>query len=98
MNCMDFGDLDFGFGLILDFGFGSKLKMALAIIDLRQRSVLEPFGSPKWQSKALPERRKIFIWIRIYTCELALRRLGKDILRDKRFGLKKEAQNCSGLL
>ena len=31
-----------------------------------------------------------------FTCEVALRRLGKDIIRDKRFGLKKEAQNGFG--
>ena len=56
----------------------------------RRRNVLEPFGSPKWQPKAFPERRKIFIWIRIFMCEMALRRLRKDIVSDKRFDLKKK--------
>ena len=71
--------------------------MVLASIDGSMAQRLGPFGGPKWFPKALPERRKTFIWIRIFTCEVALRRLGKDILRDKRFGLKKEAQNGSGL-
>ena len=39
--------------------------------------------------KVPPERREIFIWIRVLQVEVALERLGKDILKDKRFGLKK---------
>ena len=50
----------------------------------RRRSVLELFGISKWQPKAPPERRKICIWIRILMCEVALRCLGKDNIKDKR--------------
>ena len=56
MNWMDFGDLDFGFGLILDFGFGSKLKIALAIIDpsptQRPGAVWKPKMAVKGASRA----------------------------------------------
>ena len=62
----------------------------------RQRSVLEPFGAPKWVPKELPERRKIIKKACVFTVKLAFSRFGKDIIRDERFGLKKEAQNGSG--
>ena len=56
MNWMDFGDLDFGFGLILDFGFGSELKIALAIIHpsptQRPGAVWKPKMAVKGASRA----------------------------------------------
>ena len=62
----------------------------------RRRSVLERFGGPKWAPKELPERRKIIKKACVFTVKLAFSRFGKDIIRDERFGLKKEAQNGSG--
>ena len=56
----------------------------------RRRSVLERFGGPKWAPKELPERRKIIKKACVFTVKLAFSRFGKDIIRDERFGLKKE--------
>ena len=56
----------------------------------RQRSVLEGFGGPKWAPKELPERRKIVKKACAFTVKLAFSRFGKAIIRDERFGLKKE--------
>ena len=64
----------------------------------RWRSVWERFGGSKCAPKKPPEPTKIFISIRILSIEVALRCFGKDMNRDKRFGMKNEAQNGSGLL
>ena len=51
---------------------------------------MERFGGPKWAPKELPERRKIVKKACVFTVKWAFTRFGKDIIRDKRFGLKKE--------
>ena len=49
-----------------------------------QMKIFVTSGGAKWPPKAPPEGRKILIWIRILRVEVDLRRLGKDIMRDKR--------------
>ena len=51
---------------------------------------MEGFGGPKWAPKELPERRKIVKKACVFTVKLAFTRFGKYIIRDERFGLKKE--------
>ena len=46
--------------------------------------------SAKWAPNELSERRKIIKKACVFTVKLAFSRFGKDIIRDERFGLKKE--------
>ena len=71
--------------------------MALASIGEPLTQRLGTIWSPKMAAKGASEQSKTFIWIHILTCGVALRRLGKDILWDKRFGLNKDTQNGFGL-
>ena len=61
------------------------LKMAPASIGRSMAQRLGAVWRPKMAAKGASRAKEN----RIFTCEVALRRSGKDILRVKRFGLKK---------
>ena len=72
-----------------------KLKMALASIDGSPGQHLGAVWTSKMAAKGASKEN---LHLETYFhCELALRRLGKDILTDKCSGFKKEAQNVHGL-